>query len=204
LAAAALCVLGDERSDVEIRAASSADPWSPWNQRTAWRMNSAGFQDLLFQHGESKIALRVFPQPDGGFHVSIGGTEMRLRGAEDAVWIDGVKTRATVIRRGDKLSVIADGTTHELRLIDPLAPRGEEEESAGSLTAPMPGRIVQVLTEAGADVKRGAGLLVLEAMKMEYTIAAPADGRVEQVRYATGDVVDEGAELIAFTPSAES
>jgi 3-methylcrotonyl-CoA carboxylase alpha subunit len=62
----------------------------------------------------------------------------------------------------------------------------------------MPGRIVQVMAQKGAEVKRGAPLLILEAMKMEYTIAAPADGRIAEVRYAPGDVVEEGAELIKF------
>jgi 3-methylcrotonyl-CoA carboxylase alpha subunit len=62
----------------------------------------------------------------------------------------------------------------------------------------MPGRIVQVLVEPGAEVRRGASLVILEAMKMEYTISAPADGTIAQVRYAPGDVVEEGAELISF------
>jgi 3-methylcrotonyl-CoA carboxylase alpha subunit len=54
------------------------------------------------------------------------------------------------------------------------------------------------MVQRGAEVKRGAPLLVLEAMKMEYTIAAPADGRIAEVRYSVGDVVEEGAELIEF------
>ena len=58
---------------------------------------------------------------------------------------------------------------------------------------------MRVLTENGAEVKCGAALLVLEAMKMEYTIAAPADGKVIEVRYAAGDLVDEGAELITLS-----
>jgi len=94
--------------------------------------------------------------------------------------------------------VIVDGINHDLEWIDPLAPKGGEEESGGTLTAPMPGRIIQVLTQPGAQVTRGAGLLVLEAMKMEYTITAPADGTVKEVRYATGEVVAEGTELIVF------
>jgi 3-methylcrotonyl-CoA carboxylase alpha subunit len=96
------------------------------------------------------------------------------------------------------LVVFAAGASHTLSLIDPLAPRGIEEDAAGRLTAPMPGRIVQVMVQKGVQVKRGAPLLILEAMKMEYTIAAPADGRIAEVRYSLGDVVEEGAELISF------
>jgi 3-methylcrotonyl-CoA carboxylase alpha subunit len=47
-------------------------------------------------------------------------------------------------------------------------------------------------------VSRGQPLLVLEAMKMEHTLAAPADGKVKSVRYAVGEQVPEGAELVEF------
>ena len=75
---------------------------------------------------------------------------------------------------------------------------GTEAVGGGRLTAPMPGRITQVLTSTGAEVRRGAALLVLEAMKMEHTITAPTDGTIEAVRYAVGDLVEEGAEMIVF------
>ena len=48
-------------------------------------------------------------------------------------------------------------------------------------------------------MKRGAPLLVVEAMKMEHTISAPHDGTVEALRCAEGDRVEEGAELIVLT-----
>ena len=57
-----------------------------------------------------------------------------------------------------------------------------EDTEGGRLTAPMPGRITQILAEDGAEVSRGMALLVLEAMKMEHTIAAPADGKVERMK----------------------
>ncbi len=62
----------------------------------------------------------------------------------------------------------------------------------------MPGKVVKVHVAAGEAVVRGAPLIVLEAMKMEHSIAAPADGKVAKVHYAPGDLVEEGAELIAF------
>ncbi len=79
-----------------------------------------------------------------------------------------------------------------------MAPRAAEAAAGGRLSAPMPGKVAQVLAAAGAKVKRGQALMVLEAMKMEHTIAAPADGTVERVNYAPGDLVEEGAELIGF------
>jgi 3-methylcrotonyl-CoA carboxylase alpha subunit len=69
---------------------------------------------------------------------------------------------------------------------------------SGSLTAPMPGRVVAVHTRPGAGVKRGEVLMVLEAMKMEHAIAAPADGTVGRVHFAAGDLVEEGAALLTL------
>ena len=54
------------------------------------------------------------------------------------------------------------------------------------------------MVEAGSTGRRGQPLIVVEAMKMEHTIAAPADGAVATVRFAVGDLVEEGAELIAL------
>ena len=62
----------------------------------------------------------------------------------------------------------------------------------------MPGRVVQVMVSAGDAVRQGQPMMVVEAMKMEHTIAAPRDGAVAAVHYAPGDLVEEGAELIAL------
>ena len=86
----------------------------------------------------------------------------------------------------------------KLTLIEPLAGAEDAEAPGGKLIAPMPGRIIAVLAEAGADVTKGQPLIVMEAMKMEHTIKAPAEGRIGKVRYAVGDQVEDGAELIVF------
>ena len=85
-----------------------------------------------------------------------------------------------------------------MRLHDPLAAGGAAEAGGGRLTAPMPGKVIQVHVAPGRAVARGAPLLVLEAMKMEHTIAAPGDGEVMEVHYAAGELVEEGAELLSL------
>ena len=80
----------------------------------------------------------------------------------------------------------------------------EAVEAAGAaVTAPMPGKIIEHLVEAGAEVERGAALLILEAMKMEHTIVAPTAGTLTAFHYQPGEQVDEGAELLAFEPRSE-
>jgi 3-methylcrotonyl-CoA carboxylase alpha subunit len=70
------------------------------------------------------------------------------------------------------------------------------EAHGGHLVAPDVGTVVAVLVAAGDKVERGAPLLILEAMKMEHTIAAPAAGVVSAVNYRAGDQVKEGADLV--------
>ncbi|MFT4268684.1 MAG: acetyl-CoA carboxylase biotin carboxyl carrier protein subunit, partial [Xenophilus sp.] len=66
----------------------------------------------------------------------------------------------------------------------------------GRLTAPMPGKVVSFAVKPGDVVSKGQPLAVMEAMKMEHTIAAPAGGTVAELLYAPGDQVAEGAALL--------
>ena len=59
----------------------------------------------------------------------------------------------------------------------------------------MPGKVISLQVAEGDTVRKGQALLVMEAMKMEHTIAAPFDGRVERLPFALGDQVPEGAAL---------
>ena len=198
LAAALLEVLASQRRKAEQRARASEDRWSPWNQLSSWRMNGAGYQDVIFTDGNTRLPLRAFPQRDGTLRVDLPDGPGEISGNEDTRFLDGVKISAKAVLEGSQVTVFVVGATHTLSLIDPLAPTGIQVDTSGRLTAPMPGRIVQVMVQQGVEVKRGAPLVILEAMKMEYTIAAPADGRIAEVRYEAGDVVSEGAELIKF------
>jgi len=87
-------------------------------------------------------------------------------------------------------------------VVDALAPPEQEAAADGRLSAPIPARVVRVLAAVGERVKRGAALMVLEAMKMELTLAAPRDGVVAAIKCQAGDMVQEGAELIGFEASA--
>ena len=70
--------------------------------------------------------------------------------------------------------------------IDPIAHAGDDAAEAGRLTAPMPGKVIAFLAQAGDTVDAGQPLAVMEAMKMEHTIASPRDGTVAELLYAVG------------------
>jgi biotin carboxyl carrier protein len=84
-----------------------------------------------------------------------------------------------------------------------LAAAEGQEEAAGVLTAPMPGKVIRQMAAAGDRVSAGAPLLVLEAMKMEHTVAAPADGRIVALYVTAGDQVEEGIVLLDFERSTD-
>jgi geranyl-CoA carboxylase alpha subunit len=83
-------------------------------------------------------------------------------------------------------------------------PAQARESAAGSgrITPPMNGRVVAVLAAAGATVKRGQGLIVLESMKMEHTLAAPCDGVLAELTCAVGEQVAPG-KLLARVEAGE-
>ena len=73
--------------------------------------------------------------------------------------------------------------------------------ASGDVTAPMPGKIISVEVQAGAEVAQRALLVVLEAMKMEHRIEAPVAGTVKDVRVKPGELVKSGATLVTIGPA---
>ena len=109
-----------------------------------------------------------------------------------------------VYQHRDAFHCFAPEGSAVLVLNDLLAHAGEEQADIGRLTAPMPGKVIALLAKPGDAVKKGQPLAVMEAMKMEHTIAAPADGIVSELPFAVGEQVTEGAELARFEAAATS
>ena len=201
LASAALAVVLERRSAVAARASDSADRWSPWAAVNGWRLNDSGWDELIFRDRETDVTCRIEYLQDDAIRVHSPEGAAVIRGAleEDGTLeasLDGRRIRAGIVRLGDELTVLMPGQTHRLTLIDPRHAGEEDEGGTGKLSAPMPGKIVQVLVEEGAKVEKGQALMILEAMKMEHTISAPGRGKVEKVNFRAGDQVPEGAVLL--------
>jgi len=198
--AAELARLGRE---ARAHAVASGDPWSPWSECDGWRLNQDNHHVFVFKEGERQHAVTVHYRPGGAFEVELPGGRRMLRcesaGASGVrAWLDDESIAATVVRSGEAIDVFHSGERHRFELHDPWLAEVEAEAHGGGLTAPMPGKVIAVLVDAGAKVERGAPLLIMEAMKMEHTIMAPAAGAVKEILYGVGDQVAEGAELIRF------
>jgi biotin carboxyl carrier protein len=97
---------------------------------------------------------------------------------------------------GDRWEVeVVDERTRHIRS---LTAGAERKRGPVILRAPMPGLVVRVLVEPGQEVAVGAGLVVLEAMKMENELKAPAAGTVGAVRAQAGQAVEKGQVLVEF------
>jgi 3-methylcrotonyl-CoA carboxylase alpha subunit len=201
LAAAAVSRLLMREAASKAAAAHSGDPFSPWARVDGWRLNGESRQVLILRDGTAEHVVAARAEA-GNWLLQIGG-RMVIAGGERqpdgtlSLSLDGVRRHVMVLDHGSETAVFVEGESWRLVEIDPLAASAGEDPTAGRLTAPMPGRVTQLMVAAGTKVRRGEPLMIIEAMKMEHTVAAPADGVVEAVRFAVGDLVEEGAELIA-------
>ncbi len=186
--AAALILIDAQRTD------------SPWQRGDAFRVNLAHGQLLRMRRRSDPIVVDV-AQDASGYRMTfedrafaIDGVSIADRGV--SAFIDGEPFRCSYVRAGDDLYVMRGGATEKFSLpkLD-AASFAADALSDGRGTAPMPGQIIAVFVKVGDSVRRDQPLLVLEAMKMEHTIAAPIDGTLERLALAVGDRVVEGTEL---------
>ncbi|MDP2820266.1 MAG: acetyl/propionyl/methylcrotonyl-CoA carboxylase subunit alpha [Polaromonas sp.] len=182
---------------LEEKALETADPFS---KRDGWRSHGVALRRFEFEfHGEPAKAELTYLH-DGALRLAVGAEEGLLvfsrEGEAVTLTFGGQRLTARLYRLGEAVHVFARQGATQITVVDRLAHAGEAHGEAGRLTAPMPGKVVSFAVKAGDKVSKGQALAVMEAMKMEHTIAAPADGVVQELLYAPGDQVTEGAELL--------
>jgi 3-methylcrotonyl-CoA carboxylase alpha subunit len=195
-------------SELALATKADATGWiDPWAQRDGWRSHGASHREFMLEfHGEPHTA-RFTRLHDGGLQLSVDGNTAALQytplagGALDVRYGD-LRSTVHLYKNGEVAHVFTAQGATQIVAIDALAHAGEAHAEAGRLTAPMPGKVVSFAVKAGDAVKKGQALAVMEAMKMEHTIAAPADGTVAELLFAPGDQVTEGAELLKLTTSS--
>jgi len=130
-----------------------------------------------------------------------------LDGRSHQVWIEECQAchngKSAVLRvhlHGFDYEVQVD-TERSLKLREFAGVSGSDEE-LGQINAPMPGLVVKVLVETGQKVKKGDGVIIVEAMKMENEIKSPVDGIVSDVHVRDKQAVEKGEILITIGSNA--
>ena len=137
--------------------------------------------------------------------VSATGRDASLIEVEPGIFsvlIEGRSYEAKVVSAPGGYHVDLGGHRSFIEVRDPRemarARRAGEGEGRQNVTSPMPGKVVRVLVAEGDEVEAGAGLVVVEAMKMQNEMKAPKAGRVVQLTAVVGDTVGAGDVLAAI------
>jgi 3-methylcrotonyl-CoA carboxylase alpha subunit len=166
--------------------AASDEIGSPWNVRDAFQFSTVRQLEIPISVNGEDLLAQVLYEPSGA-SVSIDG----LAPAPDAVTFAEDAT-IHVLRAGRQTSV---------RLKDFDAIDVDHLDSDGVVLAPMHGKVLAILVEPGASVRRGERLAVIEAMKMEHVLNAPRDGTVSEILVTPGSQVGEGARVMVIAPA---
>ncbi|MDO8887820.1 acetyl/propionyl/methylcrotonyl-CoA carboxylase subunit alpha [Hydrogenophaga sp.] len=189
---------------VTERALESTDPFS---RRDGWRPHGLTVRRFDFEYlGESLLAHLTYLH-DGALQLAFGDVSGVLQfeslptegGSRMDLQFQGQRQTVQTWQLGEIVHIFCALGATQITEIDALAHAGVAAADGGRLTAPMPGKVLSFAVKAGDVIKKGQALAVMEAMKMEHTIAAPADGTVAELLYAPGDQVSEGAELLKIT-----
>jgi 3-methylcrotonyl-CoA carboxylase alpha subunit len=186
VALAAQKLLHRERDRIETSIEREPDqPASPWEAADGFQL--AGTRELvlpLIADGESLVAEITYGAH--GALVTVGGTEA----AADAF----------ALAADEAVYVLRYGRQTKVSLRDLTLDESEDREQDGLLRAPMHGKVLSLLVQQGAPVKRGQRLAIIEAMKMEHTLVAPTDGFVAEIAVAQDAQVAEGAKIMLIVP----
>jgi len=195
-------------AEMQARERQSAYARSPWEIADGWQANGRTRNRLVLRaHGQQPVSVDI--AGDCGHYTLRQGTrtdrvEARQAGAECMMIETGGRSAAVrVLRHANRLLVSSGDHAVSIELEDPYPAGAENTNEAAHPGSPMPGRIVAIKVTAGDRVEKGQPLIVLEGMKMEFTVQARSDGKVERVLYQEGDLVDAEVPLVDIEPDQE-
>ena len=145
---------------------------------------------------------------DGRYRVGVAGVarDVDARQVAEGIWsllIDGASYTAEVTDEDGVLLVEVDGERYRIRVEEEsryiIRTRGGRATAGGQvLKAPLPGKVTVIEVEVGQTVAAGAGLVIIEAMKMENEFKAAVAGVVRDVRVQVGQAVNAGDVLVVI------
>jgi 3-methylcrotonyl-CoA carboxylase alpha subunit len=176
---------------------------NPWQAVDGWQVVGAPPRPFQLQGawGDEVRALNVvlYSAPQ---RLRIADTdhafEWRAHPRGVSVCLNGVWTDLSVVASAGQYHVFSRAGHAVLQWVDPLAGSAQAADALGGLNTPMPGKLIRMDVAVGDTVAKGQVLAVMEAMKMEHSIASPRDGVVSEVFYAVGDQVAEGQALLTL------
>jgi biotin carboxyl carrier protein len=166
-----------------------------------------------------------FDQKTGILTYQIGGKKYQLQGREKALskvqnffWQDQMikvavsgggrsggdlrlQAQRSVAWNGREVSLMRDEDKQSLAIVERRRAGGASHQQGNLCVSPMPGKILKVLVKNGDQVKAGADLLVVEAMKMEHSIKAMVAGTVEGLKVQVGEKVLANVPLVHIAAS---
>ncbi|MEI9425113.1 acetyl/propionyl/methylcrotonyl-CoA carboxylase subunit alpha [Mesorhizobium sp. Cs1299R1N1] len=166
---------------------SSDDPWS---SLAGYAHFHGVARRMRLKFGDEQIQAKVSMRPDGRFQVV-------LDAPYDSTNSHDLRAVPRLARWPAHITVFEGAVGYAFTVPDPLARSDEAAAASGSLRAPMPGLVKLVRVAKGDAVIKGQILLILEAMKMEHTIAAPHDGVIAEIA-GEGAQVTDGTVLVRF------
>jgi 3-methylcrotonyl-CoA carboxylase alpha subunit len=187
---------------------SIKDHDSPWQANSAWRMNQENNHYFEIIIGDKHFPLAVEDLTAGAsgvFKIRVNDHSLDVRASLDQEKIigevNGHRQQAFIASHDHAFTLFTEQRALDFQLARPDFGDADSENAQGDFNAPMNGTIVEVLVKPDDVVEKGNALLVMEAMKMQYTISAPSAGVVTELFCADGDLVSGGDELLSFEPS---
>jgi len=209
--AAAALVAHTLTTEHAIAAQPDASGWAdPWAQRDGWKSHGPSLRpfSVEFQGAPHTVVLTTLHgagELTRELHVDGVTAQLRYASAPNGaldVRLGSQHAIVNLYKKGEVAHVFTAQGATQIIAIDALAHAGDTHGDLGRLTAPMPGKVVSFAVKVGDKVSKGQPLAVMDAMKMEHTIAAPADGTVAELLFAPGDQVTDGAELLRMEVTA--
>ncbi|KPV94038.1 Acetyl-/propionyl-coenzyme A carboxylase alpha chain [Pseudoalteromonas sp. P1-9] len=172
---------------------------SPWNTLTAFSLNESNHYTLPFidfnlecQRNNDAMTL-VYDDAHFAVNADFNGNNL-------TAFINGEKHTAKFVLDEQSIAIMHSGNTHQFALKSKHYV-AEKQNDGNSLQAPLNGTVVKQVASVGDNLKQGDAVIIIEAMKMEYTLTAPFDGQLSQFYFAEGDLVSHG-DLLAKVEEA--
>ena len=184
---ASMWVQGKNRNDSEVLS----------NLASGWNNARLPNQEVNFDYSGEKISIKYKRNRDNTFSISDGKKVIIHSWAPNFIdiEIDNSRLRSKITYEKDLILINTKSGDVLFKILPKFSVR-EEKSPEGSLTAPMPGKVVEIKVKKGSKIKKGDTLLILEAMKMEHQVLAPNNGKVSDILVSKNQQVENGEPLV--------